>query len=412
MAMDKEKIVITGMGAVTPIGIGIKAFWENLVKGVCGIGTITHFDPEETIVKIGAEVRDFDPTVCIPKKLVREMDLFMQYAYVSAEEAIADSGMEIEPARTGIVMATAMGGAAATADTQMQMAASSRNTVSPRFVPKILGNVSAAQISIAHHIQGPSLTVSTACSSGGDGILTGAMMLRAGMCDSVLVVGGEASLCPLVFQSLASAHALSRHNDEPQKACRPFDKDRDGFIMGEGGGALMLETESHAKARGAKIYAELAGFANNTDAYHVTAPNPEGTGAAECMRLALASAGVTPDQIGYINMHGTSTPAGDIAETKAIRMVFGEAADTLSVSSTKGATGHMMGAGGIVETIACIKALNEGFLPPTLNLEHQDEACDLDYIPNTAREKQIEYAMSNAFGFGGQNSSIIVRKYS
>lgn len=409
--MDRERIVITGMGAVTPVGIGVKTFWENLIKGECGIGTITNFDTSDTIVKIGAQVKGFEPTNYMPKKLVREMDVFMQYAYASAEEALTDSGIEIEPARTGIVMATAMGGSAATAEAQMQMAESTRKSVSPRFVPKILGNVSAAQISIAHHIQGPSLTVSTACSSGGDAILTGAMMIRSGMCDAVLVVGGEASLCPLVFQSLAAAHALSRHNDEPEKACRPFDKDRDGFIMGEGGGALLLETEAHAKARQAKIYCELAGYANNTDAYHVTAPNPEGTGAAECMRLALANAGITPDKIDYINMHGTSTPAGDIAETKAIRMVFEDAADALCCSSTKGATGHMMGAGGIVEVITCVQALNEGILPPTINLEHQDEACDLDYIPNTARKKQIEYAMSNAFGFGGQNSSIIVKKY-
>ena len=409
--MSREKIVITGMGAVTPIGIGVKKFWDNLMKGVCGIGRITRFDTEDMAVKIGAEVKDFEPTNYIPKKLVREMDLFMQYAYAAADEALADSEMEIEPARTGIVMATAMGGTAAIAETQMQMAASSRKSVSPKFVPKILGNVSAAQIAIAKNIQGPSLTVSTACSSGGDAILTGAMLLNSGMCDSVLVVAGEASICPLVYQSLAAAHALSRNNDEPEKACRPFDKARDGFVMGEGSGALILETEAHAKARKAKIYAELVGYANNEDAYHVTAPNPEGTGAAACMRLAMDCAGIRPEQVGYINTHGTSTPAGDIAETKAIKMVYGDGAKDVCISATKSATGHMMAAGGIVEVITCILAINNEILPPTLNLENQDEACDLDCIPNQPRQKAVEYAMSNSLGFGGQNSSIIVKKY-
>ena len=408
--MNEEKIVITGMGAVTPIGIGVENFWEQLINGACGIGPLTRFDASGMNVQIGAEVKNFKAEDYIPKRLIRELDLFMQYAYAAADEAIKDSAMDIEPDRTGIVMATAMNGVATIASTQTQMENSKSGNVSPRFVPKILGNVAAAQISIAHHIQGPSLTVSTACSSGGDAVLMGAAMLQGGMCESVVVVGGEASLCPLVMQSLSGAHALSRNNEHPEKACRPFDADRDGFIMGEGGGAIILETESHAKARGARIYAELAGYANNTDAYHVTAPNPDGSGAAACMKKAMVSAGINPSQIDYINAHGTSTPAGDIAETKAIKAAMGEVAYKVCVSSTKGATGHMMGAGGIIEVFACVKALCTQTVPPTINLENADPECDLDYVPNTARTKDMTYAMSNAFGFGGQNSSIILKR--
>lgn len=409
--MKEEKLVITGMGAVTPVGIGVDSFYSRLIEGACGVSNITRFDASDYAVQIAAEVKDFHGEDFIPKKLLREMDLFMQYAYAAAEEALMDSGLEIEPQRTGIVMATAMSGIAGIADTQVQMMNSKNRNVSPRFIPKILGNVGAAQISIAKNIKGPSLTVSTACSSGGDAILNAALLLKAGMADAVVVVGGEASLCPVVLQGLTGARALSRRNDAPKAASRPFDTDRDGFVIGEGGGALILETESHAKRRGARIHAELAGCANNTDAYHVTAPGPEGEGAAECMRLAMEMACIAPDKIGYINAHGTSTKAGDIAETKAIHRVFGDAVQKLCVSSTKGATGHLMGAGGIVEAITCVKALQTGVLAPTLNLDTPDEACDLDYIPKQARKKAVEYAMTNAFGFGGQNSSIILKKY-
>ena len=413
----EEKIVITGLGAVTPVGIGVPEFWKNLTEGVCGISKIEKEGCEDLAVQIAGQVKNFVPENYMPKKLVREMDTFMQYAFAAADEAVKDSGIAddggkvCEPSRTGIVMATAMGGIGEIERTHEQMTASKHKNVSPRFVPKILGNVSAAQISIAKNIQGPSLTVSTACSSGGDAILTGVMLLKSEMADTVVVTGGEAAVCPVFIQGLTGARALSRRNEEPQKASRPFDADRDGFVMGEGGGALILERESHAKARGAHIYAELAGCANNTDAYHVTAPNPEGEGAADCMKKAMAMAGIGPEAIGYINAHGTSTKAGDIAETKAIKKVFGDKAKDVCVSSTKGATGHLMGAGGIVEVIACVKALNDQLIPQTLNLLQPDEACDLDYVPNTARKKSLDYAMSNAFGFGGQNSSIIVKKY-
>ena len=291
------------------------------------------------------------------------------------------------------------------------MSTGEHKKVSPRFVPKFIGNIAAAQIAIAKGYRGPSLTVSTACSSGADAISTAAMLLLAGEADAILVVGAEASLCPVVVAGLASAHALSTNNDNPQTASRPFDKTRDGFVFGEGGGALLLETEAHALARGAKIHAELMGFANCTDGYHVTAPHPEGIGAISCMDNAIKKAGLTPEDIGYINTHGTSTPMGDTIETNAIKSLFGDHAYQLAVTSTKGATGHMMGAGGVTETIACIKAVQEGVIPPTMNLNTPDDECDLNYVPNKAEKRDVRYAMTNAFGFGGQNSSLIIGRY-
>ena len=276
-------------------------------------------------------------------------------------------------------------------------------------MPKILGNLAAAQFSIAKGIHGPSYTINTACSSGGDALAMAGTMILAGQADAMIVMGGENGLCEVTISSLAQAKALSRNNDNPKAACRPFDADRDGFIMGEGGGALIVESEEHALQRGAEIFAELAGYANTSDGYHVTSPDPEGTGAINCMRLALSMAEMKPEDIGYINAHGTSTPLGDPIETRAIKAVFGQ--NPPPVSSTKGATGHLMGAGGITETIACIQAIRTGILPPTLGYQTPDPECDLDYIPNQARESAIETAMSNALGFGGQNSSIIIRKY-
>lgn len=406
----KEKLVITGMGAVTPIGTGTDTYWNNLIQGVCGIDYITRFDTQDLAVRIAAEVKDFDPKAYISPKLIREMDPFQQYAYAAADEALAQSAFPVdkEPDRLGIVMGTAMNGVATTAATQDELTAGKAKKVSPRFVPKILGNLAAAQFSIAKGIHGPSYTLNTACSSGGDALAMAAMIIRCGEADAMVVMGGESSLCPVVLGSLAQAKALSRNNENPKTACRPFDAARDGFIMGEGGGALILETETHAIARGAHILAELAGYANTSDGYHVTSPDPSGKGAVACMERALDMAGMEPESIGYINAHGTSTPLGDPIETKAIKAVFGS--HVPPVSSTKGATGHLMGAGGITEVIACIKALQTGILPPTLNYETPDPECDLDYIPNHARKAAVHAAMSNALGFGGQNSSIIVKK--
>lgn len=410
----KERLVITGMGAVTPIGIGVETYWNNLIAGKCGVERITRFDPKESPVKIAAQVKNFNPDDFMTKKQSREMDLFMQYGYAAGEEALADGGIKedtIPADRMGVVVGTAMAGVSIIAETQDGLSTGEHKKVSPRFVPKFIGNIAAAQIAIAKGYRGPSLTVSTACSSGADAISTAAMLLLAGEADAILVVGAEASLCPVVVAGLASAHALSTNNDNPQTASRPFDKIRDGFVFGEGGGALLLETESHALARGAKIHAELMGFANCTDGYHVTAPHPEGIGAIACMDNAIQKAGLTPEDIGYINTHGTSTPMGDTIETNAIKSLFGDHAYQMAVTSTKGATGHMMGAGGVSETIACIKAVQEGMIPPTLNLNTPDDECDLNYVPNKAEKRDVRYAMTNAFGFGGQNSSLIIGRY-
>ena len=405
-----KRIVITGMGAVTPAGIGVDEYWKNITAGVSGIDTIKSFDPSELAVQIAGEIKDFNPADYLEKDLIRKTDPFMQYAYIAAVEAIKQSGIEIEPERTGIVMGTAMSGVATTAFTQDALSGASHKKVGPRFIPKILGNIAAANIAIDYHIQGPSFTVSTACSSGGDAINTAVMCMQSGKADVMLAVGAESVLCPLVIYSLANAKALSRRNDDPKTASRPFDKTRDGFVIGEGGGALVLETEEHALARGAVIYGEVVGCGNTCDAYHVTAPHPEGVGAVSCMKQALADAGLKPSDIGYVNAHGTATHKGDAVETNAIKELFGDALPY--VSSTKGATGHMMGAGGITETITCVKAIETGVLPPTINLNEVDEECaGIDFVANTAKKADIEYAMSNAFGFGGQNSSIIVGRY-
>ena len=399
------------MGAVTPVGIGVDEYWKNIISGVSGIDTIKSFDSSELAVQIAGEIKNFNPSEHLPKDLIRKTDPFMQYAYIAAEEAIKQSKIEIEPDRTGIVMGTAMSGVATTAFTQDALSGASHKKVGPRFIPKILGNIAAANIAIDYHIQGPSYTVSTACSSGGDAIGTAIMCMQSGKADVMLAVGAESVLCPLVIYSLANAKALSKRNDSPSTASRPFDISRDGFVIGEGGGALVLETEEHALARGAEIYGEVLGCGNTCDAYHVTAPHPEGRGAIACMKLALAEAGLKPSDIGYINAHGTATGKGDTVETAAIRELFGE--KTPYVSSTKGATGHMMGAGGITETITCVKAIETGVIPPTINLNEVDPECTgIDLVPNTAKNAEISYAMSNAFGFGGQNSSVIVGKYS
>ncbi|MCR5652953.1 MAG: beta-ketoacyl-ACP synthase II [Ruminococcus sp.] len=403
-----DKIVITGMGAVTPIGIGVDNYWNNLIAGKSGIDKIKSFDASELAVQIAGEIKDFNPSELLPKDVVRKTDAFMQYAYIAAEEALKQSELDINPIRTGIVMGTAMSGISTIAFTQEEKTAENKK-VGPRFIPKILGNIAAANIAIDHDIQGPSYTISTACSSGGDAINQASMLLRTGKADVMLAVGAESAHCPIFIESLAKAKALSTNNENPSTASRPFDESRDGFVIGEGGGALVLETESHAKARGAKIFGELLACGNTCDAYHVTAPHPEGRGAIACMKQALAEAGLTPGDIGYINAHGTSTPKGDEVEVYSVKELFGD--NPPLVSSTKGATGHMMGAGGVTEVIACIKAVETGIAPPTINLKNPIPDAGIDFVANEARKADIKYAMSNAFGFGGQNSSVIVGKY-
>lgn len=512
----KKKIVITGMGAVTPIGSGVDAYWNNLIAGTCGIDRIQKFDAKDLAVQIAAEVHSFDLQKYMPKKMIHETDAFTQYAYVAAAEALAMAGgrpaegeiagaeqsavncreqtgregdrpdadrpvenagvpgtseqndreedcltgqhngetarscnpldgktgilsapdqeagtnLPAYPDRMGIVMGTAMAGVATTAATQEILTNAVHKNVGPRFVPRILGNIAAAQIAIAHGITGHSVTLSTACASGGDAVSAAAMLLQADEADAVLAVGAESILCPLVIYSLANAHTLSRVNDDPQHSCRPFDAERNGFVIGEGGGALVLETEENALARGATIYAELAGWANNNDAYHVIKPNPDGISSIKCMKKALKQAGLSLQDIDYINAHGTGTKLGDGAELNALGQLFGRESESgqssenqeapegitggadsrrPAISSTKGATGHMMGAGGITESIACILAIRKGIVPPTLNLKQCDS--QLDIIGEKSHRMPVNIAMTNAFGFGGQNSSLIFRRY-
>lgn len=413
MKTTNNRLVVTGMGAVTPIGIGVKEYWNNLVDGKCGVEKITRFDTTELPVKIAAEVKDFEAEKYMPKKLTREMDVYMQYGYAAAMEAIEQAGEPAaEPERMGIVVGTALGGISPIAETQDGVSRGEHKKVSPRFVPKIIGNEAAAQVAIAKGYRGPSLTVSTACSSGGDAISTACMLLMSGQADAVLAMGTESALSPLFILGLSSAHALSTNNDNPQGASRPFDRDRDGFVIGEGGGALVIETEENAKKRGAVILAEIAGFSNCTDGYHVTSPHPEGIGAVFCMDQAIRHAGLSVEAVDYINTHGTATGVGDPIESNAIAELFGDHAKEMAVTSTKGATGHMMGAGGITEAITCIQCIRTGVVPPTLNLENLDEKCvPLNYVPGKAIQKDVRVAMTNSFGFGGQNSSVVFTKY-
>lgn len=409
--MIPDRIVITGMGAVTPLGTGVPDYWRGLVQGQCGVGPLTRFDASALPVRIAAEVRRFDEGA-LPRAVARNAARFMRYAFAAGAEALAQGELDIAaaPERVGLTMGTAMAGVAEATAGEAAYLASKTGKVSPHFVPMIIGNMAAAHMAIHYGIHGPGMTLETACSAGGDAVMAAAMLLRSGEADAILALGGESILCPSVVSSLAQARALSRRNDAPEAASRPFDRDRDGFVIGEGGGALLLETEAHAHRRGAAVLAVLAGWGNSLDAHHITAPDPTGEGAAACMRAALRRAGLAPGAIGYVNAHGTSTGLGDIAETAALKRVFGGPGAAPPVSSTKGATGHLMGAGGITEIIACIMAMREGILPPTLNLDTPDPQCDLDYVPRVAREARVDAAMSNSLGFGGQNSSIIVAR--
>lgn len=398
-----KKIVITGMGAVTPVGIGSDAYWDGLISGKSGINTLTSIDATTLPVKQAAEIRDFHPKDFLPTRLIMDLEPFMQYAYISAMEAVKESGLDTHSDRIGIIMGTALHGICAIGKTQEQLLAEGKSA-GPKFLVKAMGNIAAAQFAINYGIKGPSMTVSTACSSGGDAISVASLLIQAGMADAIVVMAGEAAICPTLIQSLYRTGALSKTGES-----RPFDQNRNGFVIGEGGGALILESEEYAIKRGANIKMVLAGCANNTDAFNPVSPDPEGVGAADCMELALKNAGLNPQDIDYINAHGTATPAGDIAETKAVQKVFRNR--PVFVSSTKGATGHMMGAGGITEVIACIKAIQTGILPPNTGYQLPDEDCNLNVVTSKNNTHSIQRAMSNALGFGGQNSCIIVEKY-
>ena len=398
--MEERNIVITGTGAVTPLGTGTAAFWEGLVSGRCGIGEIERFDASALPIRWAGEVRDFNPKDYMPNPLVLDTAPFARYAIAAAVMAVEESGLDTDSDRVGVVMGTALHGMDYLAHVQ-QLQDETGKGGDPKLMTKYMGNMAAAQFAIRRGIRGPSLTVGTACSSGGDAVTMGALLLRSGMADAVVVMAGEGAICPPAILSLHKSRALS-----PLGESRPFSADRSGFVLGEGGGALVLETEAHAEKRCGRVLARLLGWGNNTDAYHPVSPRPDGAQAAACMRLALREAHLRLEDVGYINAHGTATLKGDEAEASAIRSVFG--AEIPPVSSTKGATGHMMGAGGITELIACVKALETGLLPPNLGFTAADEACPLPLVTEPGRETKFKAAMSNAFGFGGQNSSLIV----
>lgn len=407
----RPRVVITGLGLVTPIGKEVNEFWNNLVKGVSGIGPVTLFETGDLPSRIGAEVKCWDPTAYLPPKLARETDRFIQFGLVAANKALEDSGIDLEQEeryRAGVVFGNSIGGIMTVTQEQHRLSTDPSARTRPHFIPKMLPNLAAGRLSILHGLYGPCLTVSAACASGSDAVGLAAQMLRSGRADVMVAGGAEALYCRLVYSGLCAARAMSTRNDHPEKASRPFDRLRDGMVLGEGAGVVVLETLEHAARRGARIYGELLGYGSCGDGYHVMAPEPDGRGEVYCMRQALADADLNPAQVDYINAHGTSTPLGDKVETLAIRKVFGSHAYNIPVSSIKGSIGHLMAAGGVVELIACIKALETGIIPPTLNQEERDPDCDLDYVPNYAREKQVDIAVSNSFGFGGQNASLVI----
>lgn len=398
--MNDKKIYITGMGAVTPVGIGVKDYWNSLVEGKCGIDEIQGIDTSELIVKKAGQVKGFNPRDFLSMKLVQDLEPYMQYAYVSAMEAVEQSGLDVAGDRVGIVMGSALNGICVIGDTNTQLALNGKQA-GPKFLTKAMGNIAAAQFSINYKIQGPSLTVSTACSSGGDAVKIASLLIRSGAADAMIVMAGEAAICSPLIQSLTKTGALSKTGES-----KPFDIKRNGFVLGEGGGAIVLESEESLKKRGGKAIAELLGVANNTDAFNPVSPDPTGKGAADCMRIALEEAHIKAEDVDYLNAHGTATKMGDIAEANAMKQVFGD--HRVKVSSTKGITGHMMGAGGITELIACIKIIETGIIPANVGFETPDPDVDINVSGECLYNQDVKIAMSNALGFGGQNSCIIV----
>jgi 3-oxoacyl-[acyl-carrier-protein] synthase II len=410
-----ERVVITGMGTVNPLGLTVEESWKNAVNGVSGVGPITLFDPSALNVHFAAEVKGFEPDRYMDAKEARRRDRFEQLGVAAAKDALASSGLEITEAnsgRVGVLVSSAIGGIKSLQDAVITNYTEGPRRVSPFLIPMLMPNGAAGMIAIDHQIKGPCFSVASACASGADGIGTAMLMLKAGMIDAALAGGAETTVCTTGVAAFDRVGAMSRRNEDYSMTPQPFDKNRDGLVMGEGAAVLVLETESHARARGANILAELAGYGATADAFHVTAPHENGEGGSAAMRMALASAKATVDDLGYINAHGTGTPLNDQSETRAIKAAFGEKAHVIPISSTKSMTGHMMGATGALEAIFCVQALREGVLPPTIHYETPDPECDLDYIPNEAREKKINLALSNAFGFGGHNAVLAIRKYS
>ncbi len=409
-----NRVVITGVGAITPVGIGTDSVWENIKNGVSGIGRITKFDPTDFACHVGAEVKDFDVTRYIDKRDAKRMDLFVQYAVSAAKIAVENAKLDMSKEnaeRVGVMVGSGIGGINTLCEQHKKLLDKGPGRVSPFMIPMMISNMAVGQIGIAFGCKGVNLTTVSACASGTDAIGQAMLAIRRGDADVILTGGAEATINELALAGFSSMKALTTRNDQPEKACSPFDKKRDGFIMGEGSGIMVIESLEHAKARGADIIAELVGYGSTNDAYHITAPAPDGEGGARCMAAAVKDAGISPDEVDYINAHGTSTPYNDKFETAAIKTVFGDHAYKLAVSSTKSMTGHMLGAAGGIEGIISAWAVRDGFLPPTINLDDPDPDCDLDYVANKGREADIKYAVSNSLGFGGHNASIVLKKY-
>lgn len=412
--MEKRRVVITGIGVISPIGTGKEAFFKSLKEGVCGVDMITRFDATNFDTKIAAEVKDFEPTDYIDRKEAKRMDRFTQFAIAASKLAVTDAALDLEKVdhdMFGVCIGSGIGGMETFEAQHKNLLEKGPGRVSPFTIPMMIVNIAAGNISIALNAKGPNTTIVTACASSTNAIGEAFRIIERADADIMISGGTEASITPLGFAGFCSMKALSTRNDDPKTACRPFDKNRDGFIMGEGSGMLILEELEHAKKRGAHIYGEVVGYGSSADAHHITTPAPGGEGAMRAMKMACRTAGITPDKVDYINAHGTSTDYNDRFETAAIKSLMGEAAKNVSISSTKSMTGHLLGAAGAIEAIACLLAINESIIPPTINFETPDEECDLDYTFNVAKARNVEYAMSNSLGFGGHNASIILKKY-
>ena len=410
----KQRAVITGMGVISPVGNRLDDFWHNLISGKSGIGLLTRFDTGNLATKVAAEVKDFEPTDWIEKKESRHMDRFAQFAVAAAKLAIQHADLDLDKVnkeRAGAVLGCGIGGVTTFEDQKEVLMSRGSGRVSPFFVPMLISNMAAGHLSIEFGLQGSSMTIVTACASATNALGEALRIIQRGEADVILCGGTEAPITPLAFAGFCAMKAMSTEKDHPEQACRPFDQRRSGFVMGEGAGILVLESLEHAKARGAKIYAELVGYGSTADAYHITSPIPGGTGAARAMRLALDDAGLKPEEIGYINAHGTGTGPNDSEETAAIKRVFGSAAEKLAISSTKSMTGHLMGAAGAIEGIICALAIDRSIIPPTINYGEPDPECDLDYVSNQARQQAVSATMSNSLGFGGHNASIVLKKF-
>ncbi|HVR34416.1 MAG TPA: beta-ketoacyl-ACP synthase II [Methylomirabilota bacterium] len=410
-----RRVVVTGLGVVSSLGHDIGTFWANLLDGQCGIDRITHFDASMFDCQIAAEVRDLDASPAFPSpKEVRRSDRFTRYGIYAGYQALRDSGLDldrIDRDETGVFIGSGIGGLQTTEDQHKVLLNKGPGRVSPFMIPMLILNMASGLFSMYYKLRGPNVATCSACATATHAIGEAWRTLKMGDARIMFAGGSEATIVPLGIAGFCAMKAMSTRNDEPKKSSRPFDAGRDGFVMGEGAGVIVMEELEHAKARGARIYCEVVGYGNTADANHMTAPAPGGEGAARCMRMALRSAGLSPDAVSYINAHGTSTPQGDICETQAIKTVFGDHARKVAVSSTKGATGHMLGAAGAVEMAICVKAIETGVAPPTINLDQPDPMCDLDYVPHTAREFPIEVTVNNSFGFGGHNACVIARKF-